>query len=116
MRGINWLLSLDADRPSSTRLHLRTMQVKSQLLALLSVAACATASLVFHEARAAPPKGFVSRGTTSEDQAIELRVGLASINIDGLRDKLMSVSTPGNAEFRQWLSAGTLLLSFTGPR
>ena len=91
------------------------MQVKSQLLALLSVAACATASLVFHEARAAPPKGFVSRGTTSEDQTIELRVGLASTNIDGLHDKLMSVSTPGNAEFRQWLSAGTLLPSFTGP-
>ncbi|KIP02046.1 hypothetical protein PHLGIDRAFT_79697 [Phlebiopsis gigantea 11061_1 CR5-6] len=81
------------------------MQFRSKLLALLSVVACASASLVFHEARAAPPKGFVSRGTTSEDQTIELRIGLASTNIDGLHDKLMSVSTPGSAEFRQWLSA-----------
>lgn len=108
-------MSLDADHPTSHCLHPRTMQFRSKLLALLSVVACASASLVFHEARAAPPKGFVSRGTTSEDQTIELRIGLASTNIDGLHDKLMSVSTPGSAEFRQWLSAGTLLRNLTAP-
>lgn len=84
-----------------------TMLVKfPRLLALLSVFATVSASLVFHEARTAPPNGFVSKGPAPAYQSIELRIGLTSNNINGLQSKLMSISTPGSEDFRQWLSAG----------
>lgn len=85
----------------------------SRLFALISVFATVSASLVLHEARSAPPNGFVSKGPAPADQSLELRVGLASNNIGGLQSKLMSISTPGSEEFRQWLSAGDSSL-FTG--
>ena len=78
----------------------------SKLVALLSLALSTSAELVFHEARASVPSGFVSKGATPVDQTIELRIGLTSNDIDGLHDKVMSISTPGSADFRQWLSAG----------
>lgn len=100
------------------------MLVFSRLLALLSVFATVSASLVFHEARTAPPSGFVNKGPVPADQSIELRIGLASNNIGGLQSKLMSISTPGSEDFRQWLSPGqsslctleyTSLTLFCGP-
>ena len=78
----------------------------SKLLAFLSVVATASAGLVKHEARNAPPSGFTSKGPAPTDQSIELRFGLASSNIQGLQSKLLSISTPGSQDFRQWLSAG----------
>lgn len=84
------------------------MRAFLKLFVLLSAAVSASATLVFHDARSAAPSGFVRQGTAPATQLLELRIGLASNNIDGLREKLMSVSTPGNAEFRQWLSAGRL--------
>ena len=77
-----------------------------KLLGIISVVASASARLVFHESRATPPNGFTSQGAAPAEQVVELRIGLASNNIDGLREKLVSISTPGTAEFRQWLSAG----------
>ena len=79
------------------------------LSVLLSVVASTTGALVPHESRVAAPKGFVSQGAAPTDQIIEFRLGLKSNNINGLHDKLMSISTPGNADFRQWLSAGWFL-------
>ena len=87
------------------------MLALTKLCALLSVVASASASLVFHEARSAPPSGFVSKGPAPADQTLELRIGLTSSNIDGLHDKVTSMTTPGSADFRQWLSAGMLHLS-----
>lgn len=85
------------------------MLALSKLLALVSAAACVSASLVFHEGRSSPPSGFVSKGAAPADQTITLRVGLASNNIAGLQSKALSISTPGSQDFRQWLSAGGLL-------
>lgn len=86
------------------------MHVLSKLLALLGVVATATSSLVFHEGRAAPPSGFVSKGPAPANQPIELRIGLASNNIGGLEEKVISLSTPGTSDFRKWLSAGASYL------
>ena len=84
----------------------------SKLLALLSVVAYASAALVFHEGRSAPPSGFVSKGAAPADQSITLRLALTSNNIAGLESKVMSISTPGSQDFRQWLSAGTSLIEY----
>ncbi|KAF7350746.1 Family S53 protease-like protein [Mycena sanguinolenta] len=75
-----------------------------KLLAVLSVAAVSAGNMVLHESRVAAPAGFVSQGVASAEDMLTLRVALTSNNIAGLQDKLMSVSTPGSSEFRQWLS------------
>ncbi|KAJ7731300.1 family S53 protease-like protein [Mycena maculata] len=77
----------------------------SKLLAVLSIVAAASAgSMVLHESRAAAPSSFVSQGAAPADDMLTLRVALTSNNVAGLEAKLMSVSTPGSSEFRQWLS------------
>ncbi|KAJ7731325.1 family S53 protease-like protein [Mycena maculata] len=77
----------------------------NKLLAVLSVVAAASAvNTVLHESRAAAPSSFVSQGAAPADDMLTLRVALAPNNIAGLEAKLMSVSTPGSSEFRQWLS------------
>ncbi|KAJ6477012.1 family S53 protease-like protein [Mycena sanguinolenta] len=75
-----------------------------KLLAVLFVAAVSAGKMVLHESRAAAPAGFVSQGVAPAEDILTLRVALASNNIAGLQDKLMSVSTPGSSEFRQWLT------------
>jgi tripeptidyl-peptidase-1 len=78
---------------------------KFQLLSFLSVMAVVSAAgMVLHEHRASPPAGFTRQGSAPGSEIITLRVGLTSNNIAGLQDKLLSVSTPGGSEFRQWLS------------
>ncbi|KAJ7107680.1 family S53 protease-like protein [Mycena epipterygia] len=78
---------------------------KFQLLSFLSIAGVVSAgSMVLHERRAAPPAGFTSQGAAPASEMLTLRIGLTSNNIDGLQDQLMSVSTPGSTDFRQWLS------------
>nr|GAT48651.1 family S53 protease-like protein [Mycena chlorophos] len=79
-----------------------------RLLGLLSATLSASAvagGLVLHESRDAAPAGFVNQGPAADSRILTLRVGLASNNITGLHDKLLSISTPGSAEYRQWLSA-----------
>ncbi|KAK7000287.1 family S53 protease-like protein [Favolaschia claudopus] len=61
-------------------------------------------SLVLHEHRARAPPGFTSKGRVSDGHMLTLRFGLASSNIAGLQDRLLSISTPGSQDFRQWLS------------
>ncbi|KAK7000195.1 family S53 protease-like protein [Favolaschia claudopus] len=69
-----------------------------------SVVAASSNSLVFHEHRAHAPPGFTSHGRVSDGHILTLRFGLTSNNIAGLQDKLLSISTPGSRDFRQWLS------------
>ncbi|KAJ7508940.1 family S53 protease-like protein [Mycena galericulata] len=75
-----------------------------KLLSALSVFAAVSASMVVHESRPAAPSGFVSQGPAPATDMVTLRVALTSNNVAGLEDKLMSLSTPGSPEFRQWLS------------
>ncbi|KAF7368598.1 Family S53 protease-like protein [Mycena venus] len=74
------------------------------LISLTVVAAVSAERMVLHEQRAAPPAGFTSQGAAPANEIITLRVALTSNNVKGLQDKLMSVSTPGGPDFRQWLS------------
>jgi tripeptidyl-peptidase-1 len=77
----------------------------SALLRFLSlVAAVSAGDMVLHESRSAPPAGFTSQGFVPASEMLTLRVALASNNVTGLQDKLMSVSSPGSPDFRQWLS------------
>ncbi|KAF7322671.1 Family S53 protease-like protein [Mycena chlorophos] len=77
-----------------------------RLLSLLSVALSASAvGLVLHESRGHVPAGFVNQGPAGGSHTLSLHVGLASNNIAGLHDKILSISTPGSSEYRQWLSA-----------
>ncbi|KAF7377283.1 Family S53 protease-like protein [Mycena sanguinolenta] len=48
--------------------------------------------------------GVAFAGAAPAGQMLTLRVGLTSNNINGLQDKLESVSTPGSTDFRQWLT------------
>ncbi|KAJ7876589.1 subtilisin-like protein [Mycena leptocephala] len=75
-------------------------------LNLLSLLAVVTASsMVLHEKRPAPPVGFTNQGLAPADESVNLRVALKSANVAGLQDKLLSISTPGSADFRRWLTA-----------
>ncbi|KAJ7080446.1 family S53 protease-like protein [Mycena epipterygia] len=60
--------------------------------------------MVVHERRLAPPAGFISQGVAPANDLLILRIALASNNITGLEERLMSLSTPGSSQFRQWLS------------
>ncbi|KAJ7659446.1 subtilisin-like protein [Mycena rosella] len=60
--------------------------------------------MVVHESRASPPAGFVRQGVAPAGEMFTLRVALTPNNVAGLEAKLMSISTPGSSEFRQWLS------------
>ncbi|KAJ7751459.1 subtilisin-like protein [Mycena metata] len=76
-----------------------------KLLAVLSFSLLVSAGgMVVHESRRAAPAGFVKQGTAPANATITLRVGLASNNVGGLEERLMSIATPGSAEFRHWLA------------
>ncbi|KAJ6525132.1 family S53 protease-like protein [Mycena capillaripes] len=61
--------------------------------------------MVVHESLAAAPGSFVSQGAAPATDMLTLRLALAPKNIAGLEAKLISISTPGSSEHRQWLSA-----------
>ncbi|KAJ7056945.1 subtilisin-like protein [Mycena amicta] len=87
----------------------------SNFFSTLSIAlAVSASSLVLHEHRNVPPPGFKSNGPVPDSHMLTLRLGLASNNIAGLKDKLQSISTPGNPDFRQWLSQDEIK-SFVAP-
>ncbi|KAJ7823240.1 subtilisin-like protein [Mycena olivaceomarginata] len=86
-----------------------------RLLGILSIAHAATASpLILHEQRRSAPPGFTSQGPAPDSHTITLRFALASNNLPGLQEKLLDISTPGRAEFRQWLSQDEVK-SFVAP-
>ncbi|KAJ7194347.1 subtilisin-like protein [Mycena pura] len=69
-----------------------------------TIISAVSASLVVHESRRAAPAGFFSQGAAPVTEVLNLRFGLAPNNLSGLQEKLTSISTPGNSDFRQWLS------------
>ncbi|KAJ7870933.1 subtilisin-like protein [Mycena olivaceomarginata] len=60
--------------------------------------------MAVHESLAAAPGSFVSQGAAPATDMLTLRLALAPNNIAGLQAKMMSISTPGSSEHRQWLS------------
>lgn len=65
--------------------------------------------MVVHESLAAAPGSFVNQGAAHVTDMLTLRFALAPNNIAGLQAKMMSISTPGSSEHRQWLSAAEVL-------
>ncbi|KAF7346644.1 Family S53 protease-like protein [Mycena sanguinolenta] len=75
-----------------------------KLANFLTIISAVSSSLVVHERRSAAPAGFFSEGAAPSTDVLTLRFGLAANNLSGLQEKLVSISTPGSSEFRQWLS------------
>ncbi|KAF7348010.1 Family S53 protease-like protein [Mycena sanguinolenta] len=75
-----------------------------RLLAALSLISVSYARMVLHENRRGAPSGFISHGPAPADELLTLRVALTSNDISGLEKRLISASTPGSQNFRQWLS------------
>ncbi|KAJ7448642.1 family S53 protease-like protein [Mycena galericulata] len=71
----------------------------------LMIAVVSARRMVVHESLAAAPGSFVSQGAAPATDMLTLRLALAPNNIAGLQAKMMSISTPGSSEHRQWLSA-----------
>ena len=93
--------------------------VLASLLVASGVSALSERSLLLHEKRDAHPESFVSQGPAASDAPLRLRIALVQADIDGLKDKLMDVSTPGNAAYGQHLSkdeVGTPLFVNKKPR
>ncbi|KAK7053676.1 family S53 protease-like protein [Favolaschia claudopus] len=74
----------------------------ANLLALLSVVTCTP--LVVHQSRSAAPPGFTSLGAAPDSDVLTLIFALTPDNLPGLENTLKSISTPGNSDFRRWLS------------
>ncbi|KAJ7650962.1 family S53 protease-like protein [Roridomyces roridus] len=85
-----------------------------RFLAILAVIHGARAGMSVLERHTAAPAGFVSKGAAPPDTLLTLRVALTSNDISGLEERLMSVSTPGSAEFREWLGTDEVK-SFVAP-
>ncbi|KAJ7755248.1 family S53 protease-like protein [Mycena metata] len=78
---------------------------KSLALFFSHMIAVSARRMVVHESLAAAPGSFVSQGPAPATDMLTLRLALAPNNIAGLQAKMMSISTPGSSEHRQWLSA-----------
>jgi hypothetical protein len=57
-----------------------------------------------HETRDEIPEGFVQQGPAAPDTVLNLRIALRQSDPQGLEDKLMAVSTPGNELYGQHLT------------
>jgi hypothetical protein len=79
-------------------------------IALLSLSTSASAQLVLHSSRAAPPSGYTRQGPAPADQTLALRVALTSNNLAGLEEKLLDISNPASANYAKWLSPSMNLL------
>ena len=60
--------------------------------------------MIVQHARQSVPNGFVQDGPAPSTESITIRMALASTDMDGLQQKLLSISDPSNAEYGQWLS------------
>ncbi|KAK6995669.1 Pro-kumamolisin, activation domain-containing protein [Favolaschia claudopus] len=72
------------------------------LLAALTVVSC-TPFVVLESRQEAPP-GFTNLGPAPESEPVTLKFALTPNNLAGLEVKLQTISTPGNDDFRKWLS------------
>ncbi|CAK5281067.1 unnamed protein product [Mycena citricolor] len=80
------------------------MAFSKSLTVLAAVAVAAAKGLTVLHTRTSVPSGFVNHGPAPVNDQLTLRFGLAHTDAAGLQTKLQEVSTPGNANFRQWLS------------
>ncbi|KAJ7626044.1 family S53 protease-like protein [Roridomyces roridus] len=80
------------------------MAFRTLLAALSALMTVSASTMVLHESRSAVPSGFTRQGAAPASDTLTLRVALTSNNVAGLQEKLMSISTPGSSDFRQWLS------------
>jgi hypothetical protein len=123
---------------TTTRIHTRILI--PLLFLISSQAADAQASTLptlgaplLHFSRDQPPPGFtllnsitmegdslladvsrVTEGSSSEEQTIDLRVGLVSNDIAGLEKAVREISTPGNARYQKYLTDDEVSWAFTG--
>ncbi|KAF8147539.1 subtilisin-like protein [Mycena galopus ATCC 62051] len=75
-----------------------------KLANFFTIISAVSGSLVLHESRRDAPDGFFSEGAAPVTDVLTLRFGLTPNNLSGLQEKLVSISTPGSSDFRQWLS------------
>ncbi|KAF7366066.1 Family S53 protease-like protein [Mycena venus] len=75
-----------------------------KLANFFTIISAVSGSLVLHESHRAAPAGFFSQGAAPVTDVLTLRFGLTPNNLSGLQEKLISISTPGNSDFRKWLS------------
>ena len=69
-----------------------------------STSALFSQPLVLHEKRDNHPASFTNQGPADPSVTLTLRIALVPADIDGLKDKLIAVSTPDNAAYGQHLS------------
>ncbi|KAI0261766.1 subtilisin-like protein [Gloeopeniophorella convolvens] len=81
----------------------KTLAVLSSLITL-ALAAQVKRDMRLHERRDNVPKGFTSKGPAPADTTLSLRIALAQIDIEGLQDRVLEISSPSSAEYGQWLS------------
>ncbi|KAF7319289.1 ATP-binding cassette transporter [Mycena chlorophos] len=62
-------------------------------------------SMVIHERRAEPAKGFVNAGPADSSTQLQFRVALVPNNIAGLESELYAVSDPSSSRYGQHLTA-----------
>ncbi|VDB87353.1 unnamed protein product [Peniophora sp. CBMAI 1063] len=89
--------------------------ILTSLLVVTGASALSERSLLLHEKRDTHPASFVSHGPAASDAPLRLRIALVQSDIAGLKDKLMEVSTPGNAAYGQHLSKDELF-AYTSPK
>ena len=71
---------------------------------LFGIVSLCSAAMVVQDSRASAPEGFVSNGPAPADELITIRLALASNNMTGLDQKLLSISDPASPEYGQWLT------------
>ncbi|KAJ6526035.1 family S53 protease-like protein [Mycena capillaripes] len=81
-----------------------------KLANFFTIISAVSGSLVVHESRRAAPAGFFSQGAAPVTDMLTLRFGLTPNDLSGLQEKLVSISTPGNSDFRQWLSKDEVII------
>ena len=60
--------------------------------------------LRLHEHRDGVPEGFTNKGPAPGNATLHFRIALVQNDIEGLKTKLMDVSTPSNTQYGEWLS------------
>jgi tripeptidyl-peptidase-1 len=68
----------------------------ASLLLLAAAKPMAPRTMVVHESRAAPAKGFVQSAAAPVEQELTLRIALKQNNIAGLETELYKVSDPAS--------------------
>jgi len=74
------------------------------IYALCAYAVPASDPMIVQHSRSAPPAGIVSEGPAPASSMLDMRIVLTSSNMAGLEEALFDVSTPGSANFRQFLT------------